>query len=104
MMQMVCPGLPAAWINAWLAAVGATVLDPRIRLHWTTGGTPVAVLSAAEAEPLTILVVVADEACLADLPLAENWKRAASCNKARVEAFAAELRAAMVFVDSPRRR
>ena len=48
MTQVPCPGLPADWINGWLAAVGATVLDARIRLHWTTEGTPLAVLSAAE--------------------------------------------------------
>ena len=40
MAEVICPGLPASWINAWLAAVGATVLDPRLRLHWTRGGTP----------------------------------------------------------------
>ena len=27
MTQLTCPGLPADWINGWLAAVGATVLD-----------------------------------------------------------------------------
>ncbi len=96
MMQMVCPGLPAAWINAWLAAVGVTVLDPRIRLHWTTGGTPVAVLSAAEAEPLTILVESwPDEALVADLPIAENWKRAGKLQRrVAVEAFAERARVA----------
>ena len=36
-------GLPAEWINGWLAAVGATVLDARIRLHWMTDGVPLAV-------------------------------------------------------------
>ena len=35
MARVTCPGLPASWINGWLAAVGATVLDSRIRLHWT---------------------------------------------------------------------
>ena len=33
MTEVTCPGLPGAWINAWLAAVGATVLDARVRLQ-----------------------------------------------------------------------
>lgn len=45
MARVTCPGLPASWINAWLAAVGATVLDSGIRLHWTAE-TALAVLSA----------------------------------------------------------
>ena len=40
MTEMTCPGLPGGWINGWLAAVGATVLDDRVRLHWTTDGAP----------------------------------------------------------------
>lgn len=27
MRSLTCPGLPASWLNGWLAAVGATVLD-----------------------------------------------------------------------------
>ena len=38
MGEMICPGLPGGWINAWLAAVGATVLDDRLTLRWTTDG------------------------------------------------------------------
>ncbi len=90
MTQVTCPGLPAAWINGWLAAVGVTVLDSRIRLHWTTDGTPVAVLSTADDEdPLTILVESwPDEALLSDLPIAENWKGAGKLQrKVSVDAF-----------------
>ena len=57
MIQATCRGLPGAWINGWLAAVGATVLDARVRLHWTTGGAPLAVLSASEGDPLAALVL-----------------------------------------------
>ena len=39
-----CPGLPADWINGWLAAVGTTVLDQEMRLSWTAGPSPIAVL------------------------------------------------------------
>ena len=74
MHEFTCPGLPASWVNAWLAAVGATVLDPRIRLRWTVEGAPVAVLSSDEIEPVEALAASwPDAAFLADLPIAENW-------------------------------
>ena len=96
MTQMRCPGLPAAWINGWLAAVGTTVLNPRIRLHWTTEGAPVAVLSAADAGPVEMLVESwPDEALLSDLPIAENWKGAGKLQrKVAVDAFAERARLA----------
>ena len=56
MSEVTCPGLPGAWINGWLAAVGSTVLDARVRLQWTTDGAPRAVLSAAEVDPVAALV------------------------------------------------
>ena len=46
-----CPGLPAEWINGWLAAVGITVLDPEIRLSWTSDPSPIAVLHHPDKEP-----------------------------------------------------
>jgi len=49
--ERICPGLPADWLNAWLAAVGATVLCPDLRLSWTDEPTPVAVLHA-DGDPL----------------------------------------------------
>ena len=56
MTQVTCPGLPGAWVNGWLAAVGATVLDARVQLHWTTDGAPLAMLSASEVDPVAALV------------------------------------------------
>lgn len=41
-----CPGLPADWFNGWLAAVGATVLAPDLRLGWTDDPVPLALLSS----------------------------------------------------------
>ena len=77
MTQLTCPGLPADWINGWLAAVGATVLDTRLRLHWTTDGAPLAVLSAAEIDPVDALCESwPDMAQLSDMPIAEKWKGA----------------------------
>ena len=96
MTQVTCPGLPASWINGWLAAVGATVLDARIRLHWTTHGAPLAVLSAAEVNPVDALAESwPDTALLKDLPIAENWKGGGKLRRrVPVEAFVARARAA----------
>ena len=78
MNSKTCRGLPGNWINAWLAAVGATVLDPRIRLHWTKGGTPVAVLSTDAVDPVAALVESwPDRSVLDDLPLARDWRNTA---------------------------
>ena len=75
MHEFTCPGLPASWVNAWLAAVGATVLDPRIRLRWTGEGTPVAGLSSDEIDPVEALVESwPDTKFLDDLPIAESWE------------------------------
>ena len=96
MTDLTCPGLPGTWINGWLAAVGATVLDARIRLHWTTHGAPLAVFSAAEVDPVTALVESwPDAALLSGLPIAKSWKGAGDIQrKVPVEAFAARARAA----------
>lgn len=56
MIEVTCPGLPAAWMNAWMAAVGATVLSPDLRLHWTREGSPRAVLSAHSDDPAVVLL------------------------------------------------
>ena len=81
MHSVTCRGLPAAWLNGWLAAVGATVLDDRLRLHWTEDGAPVAVLSADDVDPVEAVVASwPDEGMLADLPIAEDWKGPVGCD------------------------
>ena len=71
-----CPGLPADWINGWLAAVGVTVLDARIRLRWSAHDTPVAVLSAADVDPIDAIVQSwPDAAVLLDMPIAKDWRQ-----------------------------
>lgn len=73
MNEVTCPGLPASWINGWLAAVGATILDPRIRLRWTEGD-PVATLCASDVAPAAALVESwPDRSLLSELPIAEHW-------------------------------
>ena len=96
MPSVTCPGLPASWINGWLAAVGATVLDSRIRLHWTADRTPMAVLSAEEVDPVAAIVASwPDNALLTDLPIAERWNGAGRLRrKVSVQDFAARARAA----------
>ena len=97
MNRIECPGWPAEWVNAWLAAVGTTVLDDRIRLHWTAGGTPVAVLSASELDPVDALVESwPDAKLLEDLPIATRWRKSTEVlkRKVSVDAFAERARAA----------
>ena len=75
MQEFNCPGLPAPWINAWLAGVGVTQLDRRVRLRWTADGTPIAVLSSVDIEPLKAVVESwPDASFLKALPIAENWE------------------------------
>jgi hypothetical protein len=44
------PGLPADWLNAWLAAIGITLLVPDTRLSWTTAPRPTAMFHHATAD------------------------------------------------------
>ena len=91
-----CPGLPASWVNAWLAGIGATVLDRRIRLHWTAEDAPVAVLSSADLDPIEALVESWPNATfLRELPIAESWNGAGELKrKVSVEQFIARVREA----------
>ncbi len=52
-----CPGLPADWLNSWLASIGLLVLEPRLRLSWTPERSPIAVFSAEGTDdPLELAV------------------------------------------------
>lgn len=96
MTEVTCPGWRASWVNAWLAAVGATVLDQRIRLHWTTDAEPVAVLSSDGCDPVAALLESwPDAEALSDLPIAEEWRETVRLQrKVSVEAFMARAQAA----------
>ena len=75
MPAVICAGLPGDWINGWLAAVGATVLDSKLRLHWTEEGVPRAVLSAPGTGPVNRLAERwPSRTMLKTLPIAKNWK------------------------------
>lgn len=70
-----CPGLPAEWINGWLAAVGITVLDPEIRLSWTSDPSPIAVLHHPDAEPAVALAEAwPGRRRLEEMPLARDFE------------------------------
>ncbi len=74
MREVTCPGIPASWVNGWLAATGATVMDARIHLHWSAKGN-LAVLSAAEHDPIELLAESwPGEEYLADLPISSEWE------------------------------
>ena len=96
MTELVCPGWPASWVNAWLAAVGATVLDDRIRLRWTTDSEPVAVLDCTALDPVAALLESwPDTSALSALPIAEDWQGTTRLQrKVPVETFAERVRAA----------
>lgn len=91
-----CSGLPASWINGWLAAVGATVLDSRIRLSWSPDATPAAVLSADDSDPIELLAESWPTAtALDELPLASEWNGGTSLERqVPLEAFAERVRVA----------
>lgn len=75
MTETACPGWPASWVNAWLAAVGATVLHDQIRLSWTTDAEPKAVLTSPSGDPAELLAESwPEQDFLEDLPIAEHWR------------------------------
>lgn len=96
MKEVTCPGLPASWVNAWLAAVGATVLSSGLRLRWTRRGTPHAVLCARTEDPVELLASSwPSRATLEDMPIRKRWPNTKDLPRnVPVDAFA--LRAAAV--------
>lgn len=74
MKEVTCPGLPASWINAWLAAVGTTVLSPKLRLRWTLEGTPQAVLCSQQDDPVAVLASSwPSRSTIESMPIRRTW-------------------------------
>jgi hypothetical protein len=48
LVRVDAPGLPADWLNAWLAAIGVTVLLPSVKLSWTDDVIPHAIFWVEE--------------------------------------------------------
>lgn len=90
MNGLTCSGLPASWVNGWLAAVGGTFLSPELRLRWTTDGTPCAVLCAQEGDPVSLLVDSwPNREQLESMPIKRTWPDVeAMPRNVPVEAFA----------------
>ncbi len=99
-----CPGLPAYWINGWLAAVGATVLCPQLRLRWTRAGTPRAVLSMRDdAVDEAIAASWPTAAYLEELPIAKQWSGTPEVKMHRevlIDTFVQRVQAARSHPDS----
>ena len=83
MNEVNCPGLPADWLNAWLASVGLLVLEPRLRLGWTPDANPAAVLTTdGEADPLTLAADAWPQLeRLAAMPIAEHARERLDMNR-----------------------
>ncbi len=59
MAESEAPGLPANWLNGWLAAIGVTVLLPGVRLAWSDDVVPTAIFTHEDGEPLAPRVAAA---------------------------------------------
>lgn len=68
------PGLTADWLNGWLAAVGATVLVPDLRLAWTDEPVPSAVFERGEQIDLvpSLALALPTEESLRQSPIARE--------------------------------
>jgi hypothetical protein len=68
------PGLSADWLNGWLAAIGATVLVPGLRLAWTQEPVPIANFETSDVcdLPALIAAVLPTEESLAKSTIARN--------------------------------
>lgn len=70
MLEFPAPGLTADWLNAWLAAIGVTVLLPDARLRWTNDALPRAVFDLPDdSDPLADRIAGA----LPDVASIESW-------------------------------
>lgn len=79
MVRERAPGLTGEWLNAWLAALGVTVLLPKSRLSWSDEAIPIACFEHDEADSLASLVADAfpTEEELGDLAGASLRRRVA---------------------------
>jgi hypothetical protein len=58
-VQHEAPGLPADWLNGWLAAIGVTVLIPGARLRWAEEAVPWAIFETGEPTDLASVIAKA---------------------------------------------
>ena len=67
MREEPAPGLVADWLNAWLAAIGVTVLLPEARLSWSDTPVPTARFGVPDGSPPLADALAAALPSLADL-------------------------------------
>lgn len=76
------PGLRADWLNAWLAAIGITVLLPSVRLSWTPAPVPHAVLHHDSDGDDDLIAAIAaalpDQTCINALVIARSHPHASA--------------------------
>ncbi|HVX16867.1 MAG TPA: hypothetical protein VHA73_02455 [Acidimicrobiales bacterium] len=97
MAERICPGLPAEWLNGWLAALGATVAVPGMTLRWTDDAEPVAVLALdGDVDPAEALADAwPTPEWIEGLPIAnltrqdgvEQWRSAARASRSGGDAW-----------------
>lgn len=74
MSSVHCPGLRGDWLHGWLAAVGAVVRCPSMRLSWTDGPRSVAVLHGEDDVAASIAAALPDEAELSSMAIARDLR------------------------------
>jgi hypothetical protein len=77
MPQTAAVGLTADWLNGWLAAIGAAVLVPDLRVAWTREAVPKAVLHLDGPAPEAIASTLPTLADLAGLAIARSHAESA---------------------------
>lgn len=103
MAHIECPGLPASWLNAWLSAVGLLVLEPKLRINWTSDPDPRGVLSAdCDQDPIALAANAWPESDrLNEMPIAEHMEGHADMRRTvPVEVFRQRAGLARGHVDS----
>ena len=98
-----CPGLPADWINAWLAAIGATVLTPGLQLAWTDDALPIAKLRYSSKDPAAVLTESwPSRKRLVAMPIARDHpdSRVSIERRVQVEAFIERMTATRRHLDA----
>jgi hypothetical protein len=90
------PGLTADWLNGWLAAVGITLVEPRIRLSWTTDARPTAELHHPPGDIAAMIAqALPDRAEIAGLAIARSHPGADRSLDRNVSPAAFQSRAAL---------
>lgn len=103
MAELRAPGLPADWLNGWLAALGAAVLVPGLRISWTRSAPETPLLaSEAGSVPQLIARALPERRDVEQLSIAKEHPRSSRSFKrnANLEDFRARAELARDRLDS----